>query len=300
MNDSTLNATQRRASILETATLESVESETTLLRVEKGDHRPLIIGVAGGAGSGMHQLCSIVVEHLNGATENHSRPAKIQIIRLGDFYRPLTVQEKKAVSEYNFDHPDSLDWPLVDAVLLGLLEGEEVHIPSWDAAEHERLEQWTSVYRPDVVFFVGIFMLYKKRIRDVLDIKIFVEADPDGRLSRHLLFDTERKVNPLSVDEIIQRYMRFVKPAHEDFVAPSKKTADIIFPRSFENTVAIEVLAQHIKDALLNPTARTFSKTDHLSVSLQEVNLREAELREWYQPLDSRASRKSVAVEVPK
>jgi len=263
--------------------------------------------VAGGAGSGMHQLCQLVADKLHGAQvqkKDGIREAKVQIVRLGDFYRPLTLQEQKLAleNEYNFDHPDSLDWPLIDAVLLGLLEGEEVHVPTWDAAKHVRLDEWQSVSKPDVVFFVGIFMLYKKRIRDVLDIKMFVEADPDGRLSRHLLFDTERKVNPLTVDESIQRYMRYVKPAHEDFVAPSKKTADLIVPRSFENTVAMEVLTQHIRDTLMNPTERDkkFSRKEHLSVPLAEVSLRETELREWYKPLDSRAARKSVAVEVPK
>jgi uridine kinase len=181
----------------------------------------------------------------------------VVIIKLEDFYRPLTDREQTHVTqgEYNFDHPDAMDFKLVETAIVALLSGQPFQLPKWDFTTHVRVSKHdstssssssssststaepnpqstttttttkttatttTTVYRPDVVIFEGNLMLYKKRVRDAFDLKVFVDVEGETRLSKQVIRDTEQRYKK-SLEEVLHQYMKFVKPSFEDFILP--------------------------------------------------------------------------------
>ncbi|KAJ3055651.1 Uridine-cytidine kinase 2, partial [Rhizophlyctis rosea] len=128
------------------------------------------------------------------------------------------------------------------------MNGEPVQTYRYDFTQHERLPAKT-ISKPEVVIISGIFMLYKKRVREALNLKVFVDVDSDVRLSRQVVRDTEIR-HRKNLEEVLQYYLKFVKPSFEDFILPTKKFADVIIPRGDSNTVAIDLLTQHVIDVL--------------------------------------------------
>lgn len=209
--------------------------------------QPFCIGVAGATASGKSSVVAEVVRLLNAE-------GRVASVTQDSFYKSLGTAEVEAASrsEYNFDHPRAFDWEEQYHALSELKRGAaRVAVPTYDFTTHTRLssEHDHHVCAPEIVIFEGILALYDERLRELFDLKVFVDADADVRLARRIRRDMESRGRDLA--GILQQYEKFVKPATESFVVPSKRHADIVVPHGAENTVAVEMLAQHINSVLV-------------------------------------------------
>ncbi|CAB4005078.1 uridine-cytidine kinase 2-B, partial [Paramuricea clavata] len=142
----------------------------------------------------------------------------------------------------------AFDDELIKNTLSKLKQGQTVETPVYDSKTYSRKPQFVTTYPPKVILFEGILVLYHKEIRDLLDMKLFVDCDSDTRLSRRVLKDTQEHGRDL--DTVLSTYTELVKPAFEEFCLPTKKYADVIIPRGSDNTVGMEVIIRHITDIL--------------------------------------------------
>ena len=212
-------------------------------RVERcgGGKEPFLIGVAGGTASGKTTVCDLIMHNL--------QEKRVVLIAQDSYYRGLTPEEHDNVSSYNFDHPDAIDVKALVATLKALLLRNPVKVPVYDFVTHARVEETIAVEPADVIIIEGILVLAMKEVRDLCHMKIFVDTDDDLRLARRLKRDTVDRGR--SVDGVITQYTTFVKPMFDTFVSPSKKYADVIIPwAQGENTVAIDLIVQHIRTKL--------------------------------------------------
>lgn len=167
------------------------------------------------------------------------------------FYNELTDEDKALAFKgmYNFDHPDAFDNDLIYKTLKDILNEKIVQVPVYDFILNSRKkDEFITIYPADVVLFEGILVFYFQKIRDLFHMKLFVDTDPDTRLSRRVLRDTKERGREL--EQILNQYTKFVKPAFEEFCLPSKKYADIIIPRGADNEVAIDVIVKHFQELL--------------------------------------------------
>ena len=234
---------------------------------------PFLIGVTGGTASGKTTVCQKIIEQLGGVGLSNDK--KVLILSQDSFYKDLTQEEHRLASsdEYNFDHPDSFDKELIIQSLRDLSHGKTIQVPTYDFRTHKRTKEKTTVHPSDVILFEGILILYEPVVRDLLNLKIFVDVDSDVRLSRRILRDMSERGRTL--ESILKQYATFVKPCFEEFTLPTKKHADVIIPRGVENMVAINLIVQHIsnilssKNPLLykmdNIRVRRFSESDKSS-----------------------------------
>jgi len=204
-----------------------------------------IIGVAGGTASGKTSVCQLIISSL----KDH----RVAMISQDSFYRPLTSTEKDNVTDYNFDHPDAFDWSLLTSTITNLKHqnksGRPVEIPSYDFVTHSRFEETkTMIYGADVIILEGILVFYPKELREIFDMKIFVDADADTRLARRVIRDINHRGR--DVMGVLRQYEKFVKPAFDEYINPTKKYADVIIPRGADNLVAINLIGEHIKRRL--------------------------------------------------
>ncbi|XP_056379574.1 uridine-cytidine kinase 2 [Hyla sarda] len=213
------------------------------------DGQPFLIGVSGGTASGKSSVCSKIVQLL-GQNEVDHHQKQVVMISQDSFYRILTPEQKsKALKgQFNFDHPDAFDNELILKTLRELMEGKTVQIPVYDFVSHSRKEESVTVYPADVILFEGILAFYVQDIRDMFQMKLFVDTDADTRLSRRVLRDINERGRDL--EQVLSQYIKFVKPAFEEFCLPTKKYADVIIPRGADNLVAINLIVQHIQDIL--------------------------------------------------
>jgi uridine kinase len=161
----------------------------------------------------------------------------------------LTLEELENVGEYNFDHPDAFDTEELLSCLENMLHCQPVQIPVYDFKRHRRSsETFRKVNAADVIIMEGILVFHDSRVRDLMNMKIFVDTDADVRLARRIRRDTMERGR--DVNGVIEQYAKFVKPAFNDFVLPSKKYADVIIPRGGDNHVAIDLIVQHIRTKL--------------------------------------------------
>ncbi|XP_061342234.1 uridine/cytidine kinase UKL1, chloroplastic-like isoform X2 [Gastrolobium bilobum] len=204
-------------------------------------HHPFVIGVAGGTASGKTTVCDMIVQQL----QDH----RVVLVNQDSFYRGLTNEELKHVHEYNFDHPDAFDTEQLFETLSKLKSGQSVQVPIYDFKLHQRSpDRSRQVNASEVIILEGILVFHEQRVRNMMDVKIFVDADPDVRLARRIRRDTVERGR--DVHSVLEQYSKFVKPAFDDFILPSKKYADIIIPRGGENHVAIDLIVQHIRTKL--------------------------------------------------
>ncbi|KDD75601.1 phosphoribulokinase/uridine kinase, partial [Helicosporidium sp. ATCC 50920] len=200
---------------------------------------PFIIGVAGGAASGKTMVCQLITQRLQeqGAV----------IVAQDWFYRDLTEAQLASLAECDFDCPDAVDEPLLLRCLDALKAREPCQVPVYDAAEHRRAQSTRRLLPADVVVLEGLHVLHSEAVRARLHMKIFVDADDDVRLARRV----KRDVSELGRDvaTVIRQYTRFVKPAFESYVAPSRRHADVVIPwhSGSGNAVAIDLIAEHIR-----------------------------------------------------
>ncbi|GCB71756.1 hypothetical protein scyTo_0008916 [Scyliorhinus torazame] len=211
--------------------------------------KPFVIGVGGGTASGKSSVCAKIVQLL-GQNEIDHHKRQVVIVSQDSFYRVLTAEQKgKAMKgQFNFDHPDAFDNELILNTLRDIIEGKTVEIPVYDFVSHSRKPETVTVYPADVVLFEGILAFYVQEIRDMFQMKLFVDTDADTRLSRRVLRDISERQRDL--EQVLTQYITFVKPAFEEFCLPTKKYADVIIPRGAENLVAINLIVQHIQDLL--------------------------------------------------
>lgn len=200
--------------------------------------KPLIIGIAGGAGSGKSTI-SEKLKSVNG--EN-----KVQIIEQNSFIKDFSSMNFDERQKLNLEHPDSYDFDLLVRVLNDLALGNDVSIPSFDFVSLERIDNFQNISPKDIIIVEGSLILYEKKLRDLFDIKVFIETDSDIRLIRRIIRDTKEKSMPL--EKIILEYISVVKPTNINFVEPTKRFADIIIPEGGENEVAINILNAKIKE----------------------------------------------------
>ncbi|CAO3699960.1 unnamed protein product [Rhizopus stolonifer] len=174
----------------------------------------------------------------------------VVILSMDSFYNVLTPEQKKLSEQnlYDFDHPRALDYALVYDTLKKLKEGKSVTVPVYNFATHAREERTVSIYGANVIIFEGVLALYDKDIRDMMDVKIFVDTDADIQLARRIQRDIEFRGRDL--EGILNQYTKYVKPAYDNYVRPSMKFADMIIPRGLENAVAIDLVTKHVQTQL--------------------------------------------------
>lgn len=203
--------------------------------------KPLIIGVAGGSGSGK----TTVVEYLC----NHFAPNNILRIEHDAYYRDLKHLPFEERITQNFDHPASLETELLIRHINALLESYSVDIPMYDFANHVRKQESISAKPTQVILIDGILIFSEPELLELMDVKIFVDTDSDIRLLRRLKRDISERGR--SVEGVMKQYENFVRPMHLEFVEPSKRYADVIIPRGGKNKVAREMVISLIERKLI-------------------------------------------------
>ena len=205
--------------------------------------KPLIIGVAGGSGSGKSTVSRNVAKAI--------RTDSLAFIDMDAYYinyAHLPYDERRKI---NWDHPDAFDWELLVAQLTRLAAGEPIEKPEYDFVSHTRSGRTTVVPPASVVVIDGILLFSDARVRDLCDVKVFVDADADIRLIRRIRRDMVKRGRPL--DEILDQYLKTVQPMHLEFVEPTKRYADVIVPRGGHNAIAIEMIVAKIQRRLGEP-----------------------------------------------
>lgn len=199
--------------------------------------RPILIGIVGGTGSGKSTVARAIFESL---------PEKnIAIIEQDSYYKDqshLTLEEREKT---NYDHPLAFDSDLLKQHLSELLKNKAIEKPLYDFERHTRKKETEIVQPKDIIILEGIMILDDIELRNLLDIKIFVDTDADVRIIRRIVRDLEERGRTL--DSVIEQYLTSVRPAHIQFVEPNKKYADIIIPEGGYNQVAIDIMVTKIK-----------------------------------------------------
>ena len=199
--------------------------------------KPTIIGIAGGTGSGKTTVVKKIVESLP--------PDHVAVVPLDSYYNDttgLTDEERKAI---NFDHPDAFDWKLLIKQVHDLANGIAIEQPTYSYIKCNREKETVHVEPKPVVIIEGIMTLVDKRLRDLMDLKVFVDTDSDERLIRNIQRDTIDRGRTVSM--VVDRYLKVLKPMHEQFIEPTKRYADIIIPQGGENATGIGILCKYVE-----------------------------------------------------
>ncbi|MCL4141850.1 UNVERIFIED_CONTAM: hypothetical protein GTU68_019231 [Idotea baltica] len=202
----------------------------------------LVIGIAGGTGSGKTTVVKRIVELLP--------KGKVVVIPQDNYYKDnahLPLEERQKL---NFDHPSSIETSLLKEHILKLRAEEEIEMPQYSYLDCTRLDETIKVSPAQVVIVEGILLLVEKQIRDLMDIKIFVDCDADVRLMRVIHRDIEERGR--DIEAVLNRYTETVKPMHLQFIEPTKRFADIIVPLGAQNKVAIDIITSRIMMKIMN------------------------------------------------
>eukprot|EP01061_Rhynchopus_euleeides_P000304 TRINITY_DN101_c0_g3_i1.p2 TRINITY_DN101_c0_g3~~TRINITY_DN101_c0_g3_i1.p2 ORF type:complete len:227 (+),score=114.23 TRINITY_DN101_c0_g3_i1:66-746(+) len=206
--------------------------------------------VCGASGSGKTSVCRQVMEAFEGQS--------VALLALDSFYKTPTDAEKADIINYNFDHPNAFDFPLLVKALAELRNEGKTQVPRYSFETHNRLENvFDEIKDVEVVLFEGILALHDPAVRELMDLSIFVDTDLDMCLVRRIKRDM--KFRARSLESILAQYERTVKPSYEIFIAPLKRYADIIIPRGGSNVKAIQMVCQHISEKLLSCSPRAGS-----------------------------------------
>lgn len=196
-----------------------------------------IIGIAGGTGSGKTTVVRKIAQALP--------PHYVAVVPLDSYYNDttgMTEEERKAI---NFDHPDAFDWKLLVKQINLLRRGEAIEQPTYSYILSNRLKETVHVEPKPVIIIEGIMTLINKKLRDMMDLKLFVDTDSDERLIRNIQRDVVERGR--TVDMVLERYLNVLKPMHEQFIEPTKKYADLIIPQGGENLKGISILCKYIE-----------------------------------------------------
>ncbi|KAA8649937.1 uridine kinase family protein [Aspergillus tanneri] len=224
-----------------------------------------IIGIAGSSGSGKTSVAMEIVKSLN--------LPWVVILVMDSFYKSLTPEQhaKAHRNEYDFDCPDALDFDVLVQTLKDLKQGRKADIPVYSFAQHQRQPQTTTLYSPRVLILEGILALHDPRINDLLDVKIFVEADMDVCLGRRIMRDVRERGR--DIDGIIKQWFNYVKPSYKYYVEPQRSVSDIIIPRGIENKTAIDMVVKHIQRKLEEKSEKHSAELRKLGLIASELQL---------------------------
>eukprot|EP00092_Neocalanus_flemingeri_P042308 GFUD01046180.1.p1 GENE.GFUD01046180.1~~GFUD01046180.1.p1 ORF type:complete len:609 (-),score=176.64 GFUD01046180.1:45-1871(-) len=213
---------------------------------------PFVIGVCGGSASGKTTVANKIISELG--------VPWVTLLSMDSFYKVLNEKQHElaALNEYNFDNPDAFDFELLLKTLQRLKEMKKVEVPIYNFMTHRRETKTVSMYGANVIIFEGILAFHMEEIRNILDMKIFVETDSDVRLARRLKRDITNRGR--DIHGVMQQYENHVKPAYDRYIAPTMTYADIIVPRGGENQVAINLIVQHVQTQLTNRGFKLRSK----------------------------------------
>jgi uridine kinase len=199
----------------------------------------LTIGIAGGTGSGKSTVANIIRESFG---------EDVALLKCDDYYKEHHELSFEARSKMNYDHPDAFDTELMVEHIKALKEGRAVDSPVYDFTVHDRSEETRRIEPGRVLLVDGIMVLALAEVRELLDIKIFVDTDADVRILRRIRRDVKERGR--SLDSVIAQYVETVKPMHEAYVEPSKRYADLIIPQGGRNAVAMDLLRSCIRNHL--------------------------------------------------
>jgi uridine kinase len=199
--------------------------------------KSLVIGIAGGTGSGKTTVTNKILENID--------KNRVVVIQHDFYYRDISAHGGRKPEEVNFDHPSSLETELLIKHIEELKAGHSIEEPVYNFTTHKRMDTTRHVDPKEIIIIDGILIFAEKRLRELMDIKMFVDTDADERLIRRIRRDILERGR--SIESVMQQYINTVKPMHLEFVEPSKVWADIIIPRGAENTVAIEMVASRIQ-----------------------------------------------------
>ena len=204
-------------------------------------HKPVVNGIAGGTCSGKSSIAGILIDEFRYTNS-------INIIREDDYYKDQSHLPMEERAKTNYDHPLAFDFDLMIDHLNKLIAGETIEKPTYDYTVHNRSNVTEIVHPSDVLIIEGLFALYTREIRDLEDIKIFVDTPADIRFIRRLKRDVKERAR--TIESITDQYLTTVKPMHDQFLEPTKQFADIIIPQGKSNTVAIDLLKTKINSIL--------------------------------------------------
>ena len=202
---------------------------------------PLVIGIAGGSGSGKTTVADAILKRVGSE--------RIAFIQHDSYYKDLSGLPPVQRAEVNFDHPHSLETDLLIRHILALRDGQAVDVPIYDFSTHRRTGKTFTVAARRVILVEGILIFAEARLRDLFDVKLFVDTDSDIRFIRRLQRDISERGR--TTESVIRQYQSTVRPMHLEFVEPSKRYADIIIPEGGYNTAALDMVVARI-EALLN------------------------------------------------
>ena len=205
--------------------------------------RPVVLGVAGGTGSGKTTVVRAILRAVGAE--------RIAFLEQDSYYKDIEWKGTEGPAAYNFDHPDAIDTDLLTSHLAELKAGQPAAVPSYDFVHHRRRPERRRVEPRPVILVEGILIFVEPELRKLLDFKIYVDTDADLRLTRRLRRDLEERGR--TFDDVLRQYLATVRPMHLEFVEPSKRYADVIIPEGGENRVALDMVVARVEQLLSIP-----------------------------------------------
>ncbi len=199
-----------------------------------------IIGIAGGTGSGKTTVVKKLIERLP--------KGEVTVIPLDSYYKDSSGIPMEERQQINFDHPDAFEWKLLIRQLQELKEGHAVEQPIYDYVTSSRMKDTVHVEPSEIIIIEGIMVLHHPKLREQMDLKVFVDADADDRLIRVISRDIVERGR--TTEAVIARYQKVLKPMHEQFIEPCKRFAEVIIPQGGHNNAAINMMAKFIKQQI--------------------------------------------------
>ena len=210
------------------------------------NNHTFLIGIAGGTGSGKTSIANAIAADFD--------PSEVAVIQQDAYYRDLSKLSKEERSGMNFDHPDAMDFELMKDQLTDILNGQSVPIPEYDFSTHTRTKNTRILENHNIIILEGILALFDPDIRNLMNIKIYVETADDIRIIRRIKRDVQKRDRTLA--SVIKQYYEFVRPMHILFVETTKKYADIIIPEGSHNKVGIDILRTKIMSFIVNTQSK--------------------------------------------
>lgn len=201
---------------------------------------PLVIGIAGGSGSGKTTVAQTILQRVG--------PDRISFLQHDAYYKDLSGLPPTQRAEVNFDHPNSLETELLTQHILQLTSGKSVEVPIYDFSTHSRTKRTYTVQPRGVILVEGILLFTEANLRDLFNVKIFVDTDPDLRFIRRLERDISERGR--TMETVVKQYLSTVRPMHLEFVEPSKRYADVVIPEGGFNAAALDMVVARIETML--------------------------------------------------